>query len=122
MRGVVFAHESGSGRRVPGSLGTGGNRQVEEIRTTGGTVAEVYLRVGQPAPEVISAAELGADLLVVGSGGPRAMRHAVARTMRRAALGSVSDAIIRTAHGPVLVLRGKGASGETGTRPEEDAR
>ena len=82
-------------------------RQVEELRASGGTVTEAHLRMGRPAPEVIAlAAILGVDLVVVGSGGPHAMRRAIATATHRAALGSVSDPIVRTAPCPVLVVRG----------------
>jgi nucleotide-binding universal stress UspA family protein len=67
-------------------------RQVEGIRASGGTVAGSYLRMGQPAYELVGLGdELGADMLVVGSGRPRAMRRAVSGATRRAALGATSD-------------------------------
>ncbi len=81
--------------------------EVERIREAGGTVTEAHLRMGQPAQEVIAlAGELGADLLVVGSGRPRAAKRAVATTTRRAALGRAADIIVRSAHCPVLVVHG----------------
>lgn len=84
-------------------------RQVEQIREAGGTVAGSYLRMGQPAVEVIALSdELGIDLLVVGSGRPRPVRRAVTSTMRRGALGSAADVIVRNAGCPVLVARGEG--------------
>ena len=82
------------------------DRQVEKLQATGESVTGAHLRVGRPAPEIIAlAAALAMDLVVVGSGGPHAMRRAVAAATHRAALGSVSDAIVRTAHCPVLVVR-----------------
>jgi nucleotide-binding universal stress UspA family protein len=82
-------------------------QQVEGTRAAGGTVTEVHLRMGQPAQEIIALSEeLGTDLLVVGSGGPHQIRRAVAATMRRAALGRVSDVIVRSAPCPVLIMRG----------------
>jgi nucleotide-binding universal stress UspA family protein len=76
-------------------------RHVEGIEAAGGTVAVAHLRMGRPAPEVVAlAADLDADLVVVGSGGPRA----VATDTDRGSLGSVSEIIIRTAHCPVLVV------------------
>lgn len=83
-------------------------RQVEEIRDAGGTVDGSHLRTGQPAAEVIGLSEeLDADLLVVGSGRPRPVRRAVTATMRRGALGSAADVIVRNARCPVLVVRGE---------------
>lgn len=84
-------------------------RQAEQVREIGGSVTETHLRIGQPAYEVVGLSdELGADLLVVGSGRPRAVRRAVSGTMRRAALGSVSDYAVRSARCPVLVVHGDG--------------
>ncbi len=84
-------------------------RQVEQIRSVGGTVSEPHLRMGQPAREVVRLSEeVGADLLVVGSGRPRPVRRAVAATMRRAALGRAADYIVRSAPCPVLVVHGDG--------------
>ena len=91
------------------------DRQVGEIRAAGGSITEAHLKMGRPAAEVIAlAAEAGADMLVIGSGGPHQMRRAVAATTRRAALGKVADAIVRTAPCPVLVVRGDGAPGGEG--------
>ncbi len=79
--------------------------QVEEIRAAGGTVTESHLRMGRPPAEVlILCVELGVDLLVVGSGRPRAVRRAVSATVRRPALGSTADTIVRSANCPVLVV------------------
>lgn len=83
--------------------------QVEQIEASGGGVAEAHLRMGQPAAEIIAlAVELGVDLLVVGSGGPRPVRRAVAATTRQAAIGRASGVIVRSAPCPVLVVRGDG--------------
>lgn len=82
---------------------------VERVQRAGGNVAGSHLRIGTPASEVVGLSEeLGADLLVVGSGRPRAVRRAVSGTMRRAALGSVSDYTVRSARCPVLVVHGDG--------------
>jgi nucleotide-binding universal stress UspA family protein len=61
----------------------------------------VHARIGKPADEILSlAAEIGADLVFVGSHG---------RTgLQRALLGSISEQIVREAQCPVLVARGKG--------------
>lgn len=96
-------------------------REVEEVRAEGGTVTDAHHRMGQPAAEVVAlAVELGADLLVVGSGGPRQVRRAVAATTRRAAVGRAADAIVRTAPCPVLVVRGEGALARALPNTEED--
>lgn len=89
--------------------------QAEVIRAIGGEVTETHLRMDGPAAGVVSVGmEIGADLIVVGSGGPRRVRRAVAAATRHAALGRASDAIIRTAHCPVLVARGDRGPGESG--------
>jgi nucleotide-binding universal stress UspA family protein len=89
------------------------DRQAEEIRSAGVPVAGAHLRMGRPAAEIVALAEqLGVDLLVVGSGGPRPMRRAVAATTRKSALGRASDAIVHSAHCPVLIVRGEGPLGE----------
>jgi len=72
--------------------------EVEKVRAVGGTVAEVYLRMGTPGAEVVDLAEeLGVGLVVVGSRGLGGIR--------RALIGSVSDSVVRHAHCPVLVVR-----------------
>ena len=64
--------------------------------------------------------EIGADLIVVGSGRPRAVRRAVSETMRRAAIGAAADYIVRSAHCPILVVRDDGVL--RGVVPHPDAR
>lgn len=82
--------------------------QVEQLGSIGGTVTEPHLRMGQSAAEVVTLSEeLEADLLVVGSGGPRPVRRVLAATTRRPAIGRVSEVIVRTAPCPVLVVRGE---------------
>ena len=67
--------------------------------------------MGKPAREVVGLSEkLGVDLLVVGSGRPRAARHALSATAWRAALGSAADSILRSANCPVLVVNGTGVT------------
>lgn len=84
-------------------------RQVEQAREVGGTIAETHLRIGSPPYEVVGLSdELGADLIVVGRGKPRAVRRAVSGTIRRPVLGAAADYIVRSAHCPVLVVRGDG--------------
>lgn len=84
--------------------------QAKMVEAIGGEVSESHLRMGQSAAEVISVAtEVGADMVVVGSGGPRPVRRAVAATTRRPVLGRASDVIVRSAPCPVLVVRGDAA-------------
>jgi nucleotide-binding universal stress UspA family protein len=76
------------------------NRQGREIENAGGKVAGTYLREGDPDAEVVAVAEeIGAGLIVMGSRGRGGVR--------RALMGSVSDAVVRHAHCPVLVMRGE---------------
>lgn len=132
---VGQAHHSGSGITAEAGGLPGGDsyesivdrarklleRQVEQVRETGGTVAEMHLRIGSPPYEVVGLSdEIGADLIVVGSGRPRAVRRAVSETIRRAAIGAVADYIVRSAHCPVLVVRGGGVP-RSGV-PHSDAR
>ena len=68
---------------------------MEKVREAGGTVAQIHLRTGKAAAEIVDLAEeLGTGLVVVGS-----------RGLGRALMGSVSDSVVRHAHCPVLVVR-----------------
>src|ERR687898_210393 len=72
--------------------------EVEQVKATGGTVAQAHLGVGAPDREIVELAEkLGAGLVVMGSRGRGGIR--------RALMGSVSDSVARHAHCPVLVVR-----------------
>jgi nucleotide-binding universal stress UspA family protein len=72
--------------------------QVDEIGSTGGTVAKAHLRMGRPEEEIILLGEeTGANLIVMGSRGLGGIR--------RTLMGSVSDSVVRHAHCPVLVVR-----------------
>jgi nucleotide-binding universal stress UspA family protein len=72
--------------------------QVDEIVSTGGTVAGAHLRMGRPDEEIVLLAEeTGANLVVMGSRGLGGIR--------RALVGSVSDSVVRHAHCPVMVVR-----------------
>jgi nucleotide-binding universal stress UspA family protein len=74
------------------------DEQVRKIEAAGGSVAQAHLREGKPEAEITAVAEeIGAGLIVVGSRGLGGIR--------RAMLGSVSDAVVRHAHCPVLVVR-----------------
>ena len=96
----------------PGTLGYDGKlyEQIEEesrellrklswqVKAAGGAVAGAHLRMGMVAPEIVALAkELGVDLIVMGCRGHRGIRRAIE--------GSISDAVIRRAPCPVLVVR-----------------
>jgi nucleotide-binding universal stress UspA family protein len=97
----------------PGTLGYDGKLydEIEEesrellrklswrVKVAGGTVAGTHLKMGQVVDlEILGLAkELGADLIVMGCRGHRGIRRAIE--------GSISDAVIRHAPCPVLVVR-----------------
>ncbi len=96
----------------PGPLGYGGKLydEIEEesrellrkeswrVKVAGGTVAGTHLRMGEVDLEIVALAkELQADLIVMGCRGHRGIRRAIE--------GSISDAVIRHAPCPVLVVR-----------------
>jgi nucleotide-binding universal stress UspA family protein len=63
-------------------------------------IAQAHVEVGYPDREIVAIAEgIGAGLVVVGSRGLGGMR--------RALVGSISDSVVRHAHGPVLVVGGE---------------
>ena len=67
------------------------------VKATGGNVAGSYLRMGEVHLEIVSVArELEANLIVMGCRGRSRIRRAIE--------GSVSDAVIRHAPCPVLVV------------------
>ena len=73
-------------------------QQAKRIEESGGTVKETHLREGRADEEIVELAEkIGAGLIVMGSRG-----HS---RLRRALLGSVSDAVVRHAHCPVTIVR-----------------
>jgi nucleotide-binding universal stress UspA family protein len=95
----------------PGTLGYNGklHEQIEEksrellwkeswrVKAAGGTVDGSHLRMGSVDLEIVALAkELGADLIVMGCRGHRGIRRAIE--------GSISDAVIRHAPCPVLVV------------------
>jgi nucleotide-binding universal stress UspA family protein len=68
------------------------------VKVAGATVAGTHLRMGAVDLEIVGLAkELGADLIVMGCRGHRGIRRAIE--------GSISDAVIRHAPCPVLVVR-----------------
>jgi nucleotide-binding universal stress UspA family protein len=72
--------------------------QAEQIRASGGKVAETHLQTGEPDKEIVRLSEeLGAGAIVIGSRGLGAVS--------RALMGGVSESVVRHAHCPVLVVR-----------------
>jgi nucleotide-binding universal stress UspA family protein len=73
------------------------DRQVDKVKSAGGTVARAHLRMGRPDEEiVVLGEEIGAGLIVTGSRGLGGIS--------RALMGSVSDSVVRHAHCPVMVV------------------
>jgi nucleotide-binding universal stress UspA family protein len=76
------------------------DEQVKKIEGLGGSVAQAHLREGGTSEEIVAvAAEIRAGLVAVGSRGKG--------RIRRALMGSVSDAVVRHARCPVMVVRWK---------------
>jgi len=74
------------------------DREVEQVKAEGVTVADSHLVRGRPDRELVHLSEeLGAGLIVMGSRGLGGVR--------RALMGSVSDSVVRHAHCPVLIVR-----------------
>ena len=75
------------------------DEQVRRVEEVGGTVQEAYVRVGERrSDEIVKVAEeVRAGLIVMGSRGLGGVR--------RTLMGSVSDAVVRHAHCPVLIVR-----------------
>src|ERR671911_2152008 len=72
--------------------------QAEQIRASGGKVAETHLQTGEPEKEIVRLSEeLGAGTIVIGSRGLGAVK--------RALMGGVSESVVRHAHCPVFVVR-----------------
>jgi nucleotide-binding universal stress UspA family protein len=76
------------------------DEQAKQIEGLGGTVAQARLNEGGAAEEIVALAEeIGAGLIALGSRGRG--------RIRRLLMGSVSDAVVRHAPCPVVVVRGK---------------
>lgn len=76
------------------------DKQLKRIGNLGGKVDQHHLKIGIAADEVVrSAEEIGAGLVTMGSRGRG--------RMKRLAMGSVSDSVVRHAHCPVMVVRWK---------------
>jgi nucleotide-binding universal stress UspA family protein len=74
--------------------------QRQKLEAMGAEIAGSHLRVGRPDAEIVRLAEeLGSGLVIVGSRG--------LGPVRRAVMGSVSGSVLRHAHCPVMVVRGK---------------
>ena len=74
------------------------DQQVEKIEASGGSVANSHLAMGHPADQIVAyAQDQGVGLIVIGSRGREGIR--------RALMGSVSDAVVRHAHCPVMIVR-----------------
>jgi nucleotide-binding universal stress UspA family protein len=72
--------------------------QAQQVKTSGGKVAETHLETGEPEKEIVRLSEeLGAGSIVMGSRGLGAVR--------RALMGGVSESVVRHAHCPVFVVR-----------------
>ena len=74
-------------------------KQVKGIEESGATINQTHLKEGRAEEEIVELAEeLGAGLIVMGSRG-----HS---RLRRALMGSVSDAVVWHAQCPVIIVRG----------------
>ena len=79
-------------------LATDGSREAERAARMAVELTR-SLDSGRPEAGIVQVAEeIGADLIVLGSRGLGGVR--------RALMGSVSDSVVRHAHGPVVVVRG----------------
>ena len=71
---------------------------MKRLESAGSSVAQSHLRMGGAAEEIVALGEeMEAGLIVMGSRGREGIR--------RALMGSVSDAVVRHAHCPVMIVR-----------------
>lgn len=74
------------------------DRQERQVEEAGGEISQTHDRIGPAPREIVTLAEeIEAGLIVMGSRGLRGLERMV--------MGSVSEAVVRHAHCPVLVVR-----------------
>jgi hypothetical protein len=84
------------------------DRKAEQIEAEGGKGKDAQLVFSKPDQEIVKLGkELEAGLIVVGSRGLGGVDGTL--------MGSVSDSVVRHAHGPVLVVRGGNRQGRRST-------
>jgi len=96
-------------RHLPEQLHAYVNEQASRLVREGSTKLGVHIRIGDAVEGLLQmAADVGADLLVVGMHGRRGVK--------RLTLGSVAEQLVRTAPCPVLVSRPIDYSGLTASK------
>jgi nucleotide-binding universal stress UspA family protein len=98
---LIVAHESAgpiSMRHFAMAGAEAHLRDIAERLGKDGAAAEVFVRVGKPAEEILRfAAEHGVDVIAMGTHGRTGIRHLLA--------GSVAERVVRTSTVPVLTIR-----------------